>query len=309
MSFNQHYLFAHRLLPEVFAADPEGMLAMLRGDASGPMLEMWARCQQGKPMSSQGLAARLIERPGFTVGLVTMPPPQNSPEAYFIAMVFEPGPPRYLVLEKGARGTIVGQWNPRGNLGEGPPPEVDQFLARVHDLASNPQELHTVNIDPEQLEVKPGEMQRYLEASPANLLRLTPEKLMALHCILLLVGREQWGTPLHRASQASWWSFRFKKKVNDMACCLVLSMMYSRLYQQDPLKATAGLMGACALCQHYFPHVDPQWENHPDELTPRTVAELMASRLSRPQRAAALEPFFEMHQKIIDDRLQGVVFS
>jgi hypothetical protein len=84
-------------------------------------------------------------RNGFTVHLMTMPTPVESPEAYFVAIVHRDDEPKehggaspstcYFTLEKSdAGGTVLGGCERDGthlNFGAGPEPAEDAFLAEV----------------------------------------------------------------------------------------------------------------------------------------------------------------------------------
>jgi mono/diheme cytochrome c family protein len=101
------------------------------------------------PMSidSSQLNVQKREAEGREIFIVTFPPPQAMPEAYFAAMVYAEGTPsRYLTLERSFDLltnqviTMLGEWHKdgdHGNLGFGPNPTVDGFLEAVVALITN----------------------------------------------------------------------------------------------------------------------------------------------------------------------------
>jgi len=274
-------------------------------DASS-LLELWNRCQQGRPESHQGLSARLIEEEGRKIGLVTMPAPSKSPEAYFVALVFEPQPYRYLVLEKSFPGTVLGQWNPRANLGEGPPPEAEAFLAAVRDAVSNPEELTYVTFDLTQLNLQAGELATYIAASEKNLLTVAPERLASFHCFFLLASCKGWQPYVCRAVGASWWSFRFKRKVRDYFAWHVMMLLNHVVYQVDPVASVRFTMASQLVCKYAFPRGSQCWNNYPEVMSPESLAEALARALERPARAAAIHEVLLPHAKIIEEKMRGI---
>jgi hypothetical protein len=156
---SQRYVFAHLMLPQVVHDDPEKARALLSGPEGGGFLAfLWHRVSERLPEEErappEGLrSSRHAEPNGTVIVLVTMPPPQRSPEAYFAAVVFTPGPRKllffrhpptvkYLTLELGhtmggETRTVLCGWSKDGthyNMGDGPPPESDAFLARVRGM-------------------------------------------------------------------------------------------------------------------------------------------------------------------------------
>ena len=137
----QHYRFAYGYLKgfafertaelrEALWTDPEGFLPWL-----------WERSVEGESAPCPGLAARTFMHGDRSCALITLPEPEEPAEAYFVLILFGPTPPEYYSLEKMAplwesddsTGTVLGLWEPdrRYNLGEGPRPDPDLFVARV----------------------------------------------------------------------------------------------------------------------------------------------------------------------------------
>jgi hypothetical protein len=153
----QHYHFAHGALRRLAFEDPERLvIALAAPEAEKFLAEMWEAV--GKDLAESGeeagvppegieaIPARVAGRPA---GLVRLPAPEATTEAYFAAIVLnhevdEPakGAPEpevyFFTLERGftldrSPRTIFCQWDAEGhkNFGDGPPPEPRAFLDHV----------------------------------------------------------------------------------------------------------------------------------------------------------------------------------
>jgi len=162
---HQHYYFAHLLLPRLAHAQPATLLSHLSGDTRDSfLLALWRDAQLEAPdevaIPPTGLASEVRTHGRRRIGLVTFPQPARVPEAYFAAVIFAPvaikeyendgeeeetedGEVRYLTLEYGFTlpsdppRTILGAWTTDGahqNFGEGPPPDLEAFYARICDV-------------------------------------------------------------------------------------------------------------------------------------------------------------------------------
>jgi anti-anti-sigma factor len=153
----QHYIFAHRILPQIVHADPKKAQEILSGPAGADFLaSLWRRVGESIPVAAHtppnGLTLMTrTEADGTVIVVVTMPRPTRLAEAWFVAIVFTPGPRkllffqgppmiRYFTLELGSNlsnntpRTVLCGWSKEGNhfnVGDGPPPEVEAFLARI----------------------------------------------------------------------------------------------------------------------------------------------------------------------------------
>ncbi len=144
----QHYLFAHRVLPDLFSRDPLQMLAALKGpDGPERLRRLWEEVGKGAPpeerVAPDGLTCSDHE---LSRGLwcptlvVVMPPTANVGEAILAAAVLAGGP-RYFTLEhglalpEGAPRTVLCEWRAGSHLnyGDGPPADVTAFLQAVED--------------------------------------------------------------------------------------------------------------------------------------------------------------------------------
>lgn len=146
----QHYVFAHRLLPDRVFADPEGFATIMRQpDARDWLVRLWeragdeARGSNRPPLAADGLDV-VIDNDRV---VVTMPPPEAPIEAYAATVVRRDARWRYLVLER-----LGGPWDARAVLCEwlpndmhlnhslmtagtrDAPPRLNEFLALVENL-------------------------------------------------------------------------------------------------------------------------------------------------------------------------------
>lgn len=108
----QHYLFAHKLLPQHAFRDPQGFMRAMDSSLAGDILEvLWqeahvqARARgEEQGLSAEGLKARVDQVAGRRCVLIAMPRAQAVPEAQFAAFIEDRHEGeleyRYLVLEK-----------------------------------------------------------------------------------------------------------------------------------------------------------------------------------------------------------------
>jgi hypothetical protein len=90
---DQRRYFVHVLLPELFYANPEGLLDML-GDRSGGYLQfLWERAGEsaGRASTSGEPSVQIVGLdPDSRMGLVRLPEPSSEREALFLALVHRP---------------------------------------------------------------------------------------------------------------------------------------------------------------------------------------------------------------------------
>lgn len=133
----QHYLFAHRILSGLLQSDPDGFRAALLKEGNDLLKRLWIHAgQHGKPSPGGN--------PTFSVHqvsaakealLIQLPPPQEPPEAYFVAFFND----TVYTLELGRdlsgdqKCTYVCSWSDttHANLGQGPEPEREAFLQEL----------------------------------------------------------------------------------------------------------------------------------------------------------------------------------
>lgn len=168
-----HYIFAHQYLPRILFGDPQlGLGLALRYDRSKMLETMWNHCRKSASETQKNDEPTGLAVTGGTVGsgiavaVITMPPPKDMADAYYVCVVtaFTPGPdgtPRagnvaYYTLEKTfslsqitdrkptgttePAPTILGQWDKRGNhanFGPGPAPDSpDAFVSAALKMHS-----------------------------------------------------------------------------------------------------------------------------------------------------------------------------
>jgi hypothetical protein len=163
-----HYLFAHRVLPDLAFEDPLQFMAILAApDAEQKLHELWVTVgrslTEGRGRSeplpaSEGLAVSRTRLAGRACAVVEMPRPEAETEAYFVAAVLDhnldqsrAAPPEtkprlfYYTLEKGTNltdgsdRTVLCRSDTKtshSNLGDGPPAEKKAFLEAVERMVS-----------------------------------------------------------------------------------------------------------------------------------------------------------------------------
>ena len=151
----QHYAFAHREIPGVVFANPTAFLSvMARGEGDGFIRFLWDSAARssgipGEPATD--IAVHVYRRPdGRILAVIDCPPPQESPEAHFVAVadVTEPGSEgvavRVFTLEASVDVmtnkpmTMLCEWTAQGihaNLGAGPPPDRQEFVSAIGRVA------------------------------------------------------------------------------------------------------------------------------------------------------------------------------
>jgi hypothetical protein len=159
MPRGQHYVFAHRIIPQVFFGDPAAFMGYLLRDGDQFLRFYWDRIGERvenphdlvDPGGLHGEIRKLDNH--VQVALIALPEPQFATEAYFIAAAYHPELDgkilaRYYTLEYGvsfldnAPYTVLGGWVAGGhiNMGDGPPPEIEGFYevirAKLVDEAS-----------------------------------------------------------------------------------------------------------------------------------------------------------------------------
>ena len=145
-----YYAFAHQALPEVFFSDPALLIKTLQENSAVFLGYIWKKLELFADEPSEGLheqlSVELLQLDGADLALVTLPPPQNRTEAYFVAMLDTDGirKARYLVLELGfddqeQPNTVMGEWTADGthhNHGLGPQAEPSMFIEAIQKLVN-----------------------------------------------------------------------------------------------------------------------------------------------------------------------------
>lgn len=157
---DHHYLYAHRLLPQLAFSAPEKFLAFVERNGSAFLEYFWNECgkqiAEDERIQPEGLSCKIYSLDdGIVAACITLPQPVEMPEAYFAAFVHRPEGDdllnskqvftRYFTLEYGQRmdgsaRTVLCEWNAEGshlNYGDGPPPQMDLFLNSIESLLSD----------------------------------------------------------------------------------------------------------------------------------------------------------------------------
>jgi hypothetical protein len=148
----QHYQFAHRVLPQNAFERPDLALERLSGVDAGAFLHsLWHSVGNDLAPSQRivpaGLSCEMREFQNYRIALISLPTPLYVPEAFFCALAFdaprnsgEALELRYLTLEFGfvlendEKRTVLCEWTAAPahlNMGDGPPPELEAFFATV----------------------------------------------------------------------------------------------------------------------------------------------------------------------------------
>ncbi|HWP47356.1 MAG TPA: hypothetical protein VNM22_09365 [Candidatus Limnocylindrales bacterium] len=155
---SQHYIFAHKILPSLFHADPVKFITALSSHRNDLLHLLWAHA--GTNMEESDLVAadnldyeiRKLDE-GTIIVLITLPTPQAVAEAYFVAMIYrswkkeifctQEAVTRFITLEYSFNllndlpGTVLGEWTVDGthiNFGTGPEPILEDFFETVWGL-------------------------------------------------------------------------------------------------------------------------------------------------------------------------------
>ncbi len=148
----QHYIFAHRLVPGMFQEDPSKFMAYLAQDRIKFIRFLWDRAGQNMPPDDQvapdgiDVTLRKAER-DIQVALITLPPPEATTEAHFVAPAYHPELDgkvfaRYFTLEytlglqDGLPHTMLCGWSgtTHFNMGDGPAAEREAFFQAIQQI-------------------------------------------------------------------------------------------------------------------------------------------------------------------------------
>ncbi len=142
---DQHYQFAHRVLPHLALSSPAKFL--LAAEDPGWIGLIWERVgdDNPRPISPKGLSTELREVGQDKVVLVTMPTARFPPEAILAAVVVREDKVRYFVLELGedldgnpnmmhCEWSTHGEHSNFGEFGSGRDPDPEAFLQACLEL-------------------------------------------------------------------------------------------------------------------------------------------------------------------------------
>ena len=136
----QHYHFAHRILPHLALSNPAKFLAALEDPEWIQVI--WTRVGEDnkKPASGKGLKSEVRSGPGDTqIAIITMPAARNAGEAILAVILVRGNRARYFVLELNEErdGTPLmnhcewsthGEYREFGKIANGREPDVDAFV-------------------------------------------------------------------------------------------------------------------------------------------------------------------------------------
>lgn len=151
-----HYVFAHRILPEVAFTDPNHVLELLKSDKGTPFLsDLWEEVGRAcpRPLEADGLEVSVQALGGCEIILVQLPTPVVAPEAHYLALVHGQESRffglvkrprlRCFTLERsirlaGGTRTVICEWTwnqesglEHNNYGAGPPANAQDFLGSL----------------------------------------------------------------------------------------------------------------------------------------------------------------------------------
>jgi hypothetical protein len=160
----QHYVFAHKLLPQTFFENPVGVVMPLiisatdrsKPDAAELLKALWqdSNVEAGaQPIEwdPSAFEVTVLSHPNNTVAVIPLPPPLHKAEAHYVAMVFDgPGMAagnirqlRYFALEHSGGDvpkTFLSEWSPGDDElkyeihFEDVEPTVAAFLEKIESL-------------------------------------------------------------------------------------------------------------------------------------------------------------------------------
>ena len=140
----QHYKFAHVVLRDLFFENRDKLYQDIFYTKDG-LIELWYEIgkfyienfEGPKFLDSLGLTIERKETENHSLFIITLPKPENSPEAYFVGMTVpynSSDKARYITLEYGMDTkshpyTVLCEWDGKTHLnyGEGEEPTVEAF--------------------------------------------------------------------------------------------------------------------------------------------------------------------------------------
>lgn len=140
---SQHYRFAYIDLKRRALERTEEMREALWSEPESYLSWIWHGCPQGPVGLVPGLKARTFSHHGIPAVLITLPEPEEPPQAYFMLILFADEPNIY-TLEMADKdfveeGTMLGRLcsDRHENLGPGCAPQADRFLEMVLSEGEN----------------------------------------------------------------------------------------------------------------------------------------------------------------------------
>ena len=146
---SQHYLYAHRILPQLLWQGDSILGILVNPENQGFLGDQWDRvlssfrCTPCRGREQLRYSTHWIGGDNLAI-VISMPPPLEVADAHLVAITSSPVL-RYVTLELGEDDagrprTVLGEWTPDGhrNFGDGPAPDPVQFLQAVCRLLNLP---------------------------------------------------------------------------------------------------------------------------------------------------------------------------
>jgi hypothetical protein len=151
----QHYYFVYRVLPNIVTQLGKDFIDRFKNFENEDWFKIWDDFGQeleiDHRVSHDGLTAKYIQKEKYKGIAISLPDPQNVPEAYFIFIVLKRtrfadlnkiNVPRYFTLELGIDPVIDKNRtvfcelidDSHKNMGDGPEPKLDTFISFVEQI-------------------------------------------------------------------------------------------------------------------------------------------------------------------------------
>jgi hypothetical protein len=153
---SQHYNFCFEVMPSLFHSQTDDFMTYLQRDGLKFLEFWWNHVGQQLPFEQlvpfSSLKYEIVERtPSTKIIFITLPPPKNEGEMFFMALIRNPEKrfawvrlpsTRMIGLVKRSKdkyksGTELGDLTPRAifvSIGEGPTPTMQEFKDKIFDL-------------------------------------------------------------------------------------------------------------------------------------------------------------------------------
>ena len=144
----QYYAIAHQMLPGLFFQDPEKFIETMQTNGAEFLHYLWKKAGEYSKSNDQNAIRQFavaVTPVGDTqIGIITLPTPKFTTEAFFVATVYRPTSSetpqyiRYITLEygeplEGDPHTVLCEWQGdiHRNYGDGPKAQVELFLHTI----------------------------------------------------------------------------------------------------------------------------------------------------------------------------------
>ena len=142
---NQHYVFVHQVLRDLFFDSPDKIIAILRDEGrNNSLLDLWNKVGdvvgESRLVEPNGLCCETKIYDGVTIAIITLPTPKTLNEAYLVALLHRNPPPRqealtrFVALEHSVDTVVLCEWDGTGrhvNMGYQCEPILQEFFEAV----------------------------------------------------------------------------------------------------------------------------------------------------------------------------------